>query len=104
MKGNEKRTTFSEKYKYMCKIYHEKYDEEICRDYYEHLKHHGTDKVFRAIDVAINTIKFFPTVAEINEIISKLPPKWLYKSLEVKQLTVDESKELNTIIDELSKT
>lgn len=97
------RTNFREKYKYLCKIYHEKYDEEVCREYYERLKKHGGSKINRALDIAIDSIKFFPTIAEINEIISNMPPEWFYKELKIKNPTEQEQEVIEKIIKELGE-
>lgn len=95
--------TFREKYKYLCKMYHEKYDEELCKEYYERLRHHNAEKLLKAMDIAVDNIKFFPTVAEINEIIGQMPPEWIHGDSEVKQLTDEEKQELEDLIEQLSK-
>lgn len=102
-KGKEERITFREKYKYLCEMYHEKYDEELCKKYYERLKHHSAKKLIRAMDIAIDTIRFFPTVAEINEIIANMPPKWLYEKIDKKKPTIQEQEQIDNIIAELTK-
>lgn len=102
-KGKEEHITFRKKYKYLCEMYHEKYDEEFCKKYYERLKHHNAEKLVRAMDIAVDTIKFFPTVAELNEIIKSLPPKWLYKEIDKKKPTIQEQEWIDNIIAELTK-
>ena len=99
--GKRIRTNFREKYKYLCKIYLEKYDEKVCREYYERLKKYGGSKINRAFDIAIDSMKFFPTIAELNEIIERMPPEWFYKKLEVKEPTKEEQDELTKILEEL---
>lgn len=84
-------------------MYHEKYDEKLCKEYYEHLKHHNAEKLIRAMDIAVDTIKFFPTVAELNEIIKSLPPEWLNKKVDKKIPNNEETKLLDTLIAELTK-
>lgn len=84
-------------------MYHEKYDEVLCKKYYERLKHHNAEKLIRAMDIAVNTIKFFPTVAELNEIIKSLPPNWLNKENDKKIPNEEEMKLLDTLIAELTK-
>ena len=83
-------------------MYHEKYDEGLCKKYYERLKHHSAEKLIRAMDVAVDTIRFFPTVAEINEIIGNLPPEWFYKKNELKIPSIEEQEELEDIIASLT--
>ena len=46
-------------------------------------------------------MKFFPTIAEINEIISKMPPEWYYQDLEINKPTEQEQEELANILKEL---
>lgn len=48
-------------------------------------------------------MKFFPTIAEINEVISKMPPEWYYQNLEINKPTEQEQNELNEILYELTK-
>lgn len=95
------RITFREKYKRLCKSYHTKYDEEECKEYYQKLKKYGETKIDLAIDEAIDTIKFFPSVAELLEIINNLPPCWLNQNLKTKELTEEEKVEMKKIINEL---
>lgn len=102
-KEGEIRITFREKYKYLCKMYHENYDEELCKEYYKYLRKHNAEKILRAMDIAVDTIKFFPTVAEINEIIKNLPPKWFYEKVDKKNPTNQERKLLDDLIAELTK-
>lgn len=83
-------------------MYHEKYDEELCKKYYERLKHHSAEKLLKAMDVSVDTIRFFPTVAEINEIIANLPPGWFYKKNELETPNFKEQEELENIIASLT--
>lgn len=92
------RTNFREKYKLLCKLYHEKYDEDICKEYYERLKKHGNMKIDKAFSIAIDSLKFFPTIAELNDIIAKLPPIWFYQNLETEKLTPEESEEMERLL------
>ena len=98
----EIRTNFREKYKHLCKIYHEKYEEEVCKEYYERLKEYGNTKIDRAFSIAIDSMKFFPTIAEVNEIISKMPPEWYYQNLEINKPTEKEQEEITKILKELT--
>lgn len=99
--GNDIGTNFSEKYKYLCKIYHKDYDEDECKEYYKRLQHYGNKKVESAFEMAINTNKFFPTISELNQIISELPPAWFNQNLTVKKPTIEERQELDNILNEL---
>ena len=99
----EKRTNFREKYKKMCTSYREKYDEVECKEYYEKLKPFGERKIDLAIATAINTIKFFPSIAELLEIINNMPPEWFYRNLENNVPTKEEQEEMKKILDELTE-
>ena len=99
--GKRIRTNFREKYKRLCKSYHIKYDEEECKEYYLKLKQYGEKKIDRAFDVAKDTIKFFPSITELLEIINNMPPEWFYKKLEVKEPTKEEQEEIDKILNEI---
>ena len=65
------------------------------------MKQYGEEKIDRAFDIAIETIKFFPTIAEILEIINNLPPKWFNQKLEIETPTKEELNELENILNEM---
>lgn len=97
----EKRTTFREKYIMLCNAYHQKYSKDSCIEYYKILKQYGEKKIDIAFKEAISRYKFFPSIAEINEIITNLPPNWFQKINELVEPTIEEKQEMKKILDEM---
>ncbi len=95
------RSTFREKYKRLCSSYRTKYDEDSCREYYEVLKDYGEATIDEAFKIAKKEIKFFPSIAELIEIIGKMPPKWFYHDIKSEQTTIEEQHELEELLKEL---
>ena len=100
-KNKNLNTSFKELYKRLCISQHIKYTEEEAKEYHRHLKKYGFKRVERAIDLAIENIKFFPSVAELIQIIEKMPPEWFYSKNEVIIPTQNEQQEMKNILEEM---
>ena len=65
------------------------------------LKPYGASKIEQTIEIAIETIKFFPSIAELLEIINTLPPEWLYKENKNQKMTKEDEEELDRLLQDL---
>lgn len=96
-------TSFRDIYKSLCTCYRIKYNQDECKEYYNSLKKYGAKKVNNAVEHAKETIKFFPSVAELVEIINTLPQEYFWNEKDCKRepMTPEEKEEFNMILKEL---